>query len=246
MSTLSMNRESNNIIYVLAHNEDLLEKARAVYTTSSCFRPILLPQSAWMESIMYTEYLMDHEDEWKECDYVGCISYSCVDKQPLIHQVDEMFDVALRENCDALGFLYKGDPLIQTACHWHTNAFAQAWKDAWMSLGWRDEPALFDDSSFRSFYSNYWVCRPDLMREYCMLMQKLKANIEADPALKRSMWADSTYQDRGSAIAKMPEDTRRALFGVPYYPMLGFVCERMPCAWFSAFHPRAPIKMLLM
>lgn len=235
------------IIYVLAHNEELLEKARSVYTTSSCFRPILLPQSAWMESYMYTDYLMEHEDEWKECDYVGCISYSCVDKQPLIHKIDELFDVAHREACDALGFLYKGDPLIQTACYWHTHAFADAWKDAWASLGISMDTGynVTDDASFRSFYSNYWACRPELMREYCLLMQQLKTNIEADPALKRSLWADSTYQDRGAAIAKMPEHTRQNLFGVPYYPMLGFVCERMPCAWFSAFHPNAPIKMLL-
>lgn len=237
---------TNAIVYVLAHTDELLEKARTVYTSSNCFRPILLPQSPWMESLMYTEYLMEHEDEWKDCDYVGCISYSAIEKQPFIHKIDEMFETAEREHVDALGFLYKGDPLLKTACHWHTQDFAEAWRRAWTTLGIPDDHRLFDDSSFRSFYSNYWACRPHLMREYCLMMQRLKAAIDTDPSLWKAMWKDSTYQDRGPAIAKMSESTQLTLFGVPYYPMLGFVCERMPCAWFSAFHPCAPIKMLLM
>jgi hypothetical protein len=234
------------LVYVLAHSEETLQRAQREYGSSSCFKPILMPQTAWMESVMYTDYLLEHEDEWRDCDYVGCISYAASSKQPLIHKIDELFEIASKEGVDALAFLYKGDPLTATATKWHTQAWRDAWVAAWTAVGYPNQGnRLFDDSSFRSFYSNYWACRPVLMREYCQLLQQLRQRMDGDSSLKALLWADSTYQDRGADIAKMTVDTRMRLFGVPYYPMLGFVCERMPCAWFSAFHPLAPIKMLM-
>jgi len=232
-------------IYVIAHSEDTLERARQTYI-DPIFCPILLPQTAYMESHMYTEWLMEHEDSWRDVDMVGCISYSAITKQPNILKMYDILETAMAQGVPFVALLYRGDPLVQTAITWHTEGFGDAWRAVWHALGYRDDLVLFDDSQIHSFYSNYWVCTPSLMREYCDLMQRLKTIIDTTPVLKDCLWKDSTYQDRGPDIAKMPESTRMQLFGVPYYPMLGFVCERMPCLWFSVLQKNTPLKMMMM
>ena len=231
-------------IYVIAHSADTLERARQTYI-DPIFRPILLPQTPFMESTMYTEWLMEHEDEWRNVDIVGCISYSAITKQPNILRMHDILETAMAQGAPFIAFLYRGDPLVSTAVRWHTDAFRVAWEKVWHALGYTSDD-IMDDTQIHSFYSNYWATTPSLMREYCDLMHRLNTMIETTPALKDCLWKDSTYQDRGTDIAKMPESTRLELFGVPYYPLLGFVCERMPCLWFSRLQKNTPLKMMLM
>lgn len=226
-----------SIIYVVAHTQELVDQAKTVYT-DPVFRPILLPKSPFMESVMYTEYLLSHEDEWKESQYVGCVGYASHKKQPGVFHMDEILKKADSEKANLVAFLYGGNPLLQNAIKWHTPAFVDAWLAAWKAAGVSEEESvLLDDRGVPSFYCNYWATTPDRMKEYCLMMKRLSDTVASDPLVKEVMWKDSTYNQRGSNIAKLTPDQCRDLFGVPYYPMLGFVCERMPCMWFSRMRP---------
>jgi hypothetical protein len=214
------------IIYVLAPDTSSLEQAMERYT-DPIFKPIILPQTPYLESYMYTDYLMEHHDEWKDHDWVGCIAHSAWKKQPSIHKIGEMMTEASNQSCDVCAFLYRGDPLVATAETWHPG-FSEAWKKLWNS-----DLSVTMDHHIRSFYCNYWATRPSKMEEYCRVVRGLKTRIDNEPDLKDSLWKDSSYGSRGSEIAKISPEKCISLWGVPYYPLLPFVFERLPCFYFS-------------
>lgn len=223
------------LIYVLAPDEEALQAATTTYT-KPFFKPLLLPQTPYLESYMYTDYLMAHEDEWKDHDWVGCIAHSAHTKQPRIMQIDEMMREATEQQSECCAFLYRGDALMEAAETWHPG-FRTCWDRAWQAAGWTEpiHTILTTTASCAvSFYCNYWATTPRLMRAYCALLQQLKHQIESDLDLKACLYADSTYKQRGTIIAKIPTAKCMALWGTPYYPMLPFVMERMPCIFFPA------------
>lgn len=224
------------LIYVLAPDDDALQAARERYT-DPIFKPILLPQTPYLESYMYTDYLMAHEDEWRDEDWVGCVAHSAHTKQPRIFEIEQMMREAATQHSEFCAFMYRGDPLVETAEKWHPG-FTECWHKAWDAVGWMTNPTLktlvTHDSCAAAFYCNYWATTPALMRAYCQLFKKLKDAIERDPDLKAIMYKDSGYKKRGTSIAKISDDKCMALWKVPYYPMLPFVMERMPCVFFPA------------
>ena len=228
------------IIYVLCPDETSLQATMVRYQGYTWAKPILLPQTPYLEAWMYVDELMTRHHEWRDHDYVGCISHTAHAKQPRIPAgVEEIHQSAVKEGADCIAFLYRGDPLVQTACHWHGGqAFRTAWLETFHSIGWLNDRLLLDDSVIKSFYCNYWATTPRLMERYCLMMRYLDDRIQYRPELKRLLWQDSLYQDRGSHIAKMPVETRRALYGTDYYPMLNFVLERLPCVFFTVFSQR--------
>jgi hypothetical protein len=222
-------------IYVLAPDEKSLEAARERYT-DPIFCPILLPQTPYLESYMYTDYLMAHEHEWRDCEWVGCIAHSAHTKQPRIFQIQDMMNEAKKQGSQCCAFLYRGDPLLTTADTWHPG-FTECWKRCWHAVGWNGpmhRSLITEEAHMVSFYCNYWCCTPHLMRTYCTMMRTLRDAIESDPELKEALYKDSTYKSRGRIIAKIPDSKCVALWGKPYYPMLPFVLERMPCLFFAA------------
>lgn len=214
------------IIYVLAPDEATLTEAKKRYT-DCIFRCILLPQTPYLESYMYTNWLMEHHDEWKDHDWVGCIAHSAHTKQPRIMQIKDVLTMASERGCDMAAFMHRLGPLVKAAEYWHPG-FSRAW-----TLLWNDSKASMMDDTINSFYCNYWATTPRKMEKYCALMAQFRDRLDCDSELRDVMWKDSKYMDRGPEIAKIPEDHCQQLWGVPYYPMLPFVFERVPCFYFS-------------
>jgi hypothetical protein len=214
------------IIYVLAPDQDALDAAKQRYT-DTVFRCILLPQTPYLESYMYTSWLMDHHDEWKDHDWVGCIAHTAHTKQRHIMQINDILTTASKRGCDMAAFMHRGDPLVETAEYWHPG-FTKAW-----TLLWNDPKAARMDAKINSFYCNYWATTPRKMEEYCALMVQFKDRIDRDLELREAIWQDSSYSRRGSGIASISESKCQELWGVPYYPLLPFVFERVPCLYFS-------------
>lgn len=220
------------LVYVLAPTQEKLEIAREEYKNDTWAKPILLPQDQpYLESYMYTHYLMEHYDEWKDMDYVGCISWSAKDKQPRVHDIGEICRQSKENDSEFVALMYRGDLLVKTAEKWHPT-FTKSWLAVWNSLGWVQNELLLNDS-IPSFYCNYWITTPKIMRAYCSLMGYLAYRIETNPSLKHTVWYDSGYHWRGDSVAKMTEQRCRDLFGVSYYPMIVFVMERMICLFAS-------------
>jgi hypothetical protein len=179
---------------------------------------------------MYTDVLMTLIDQWRDQDWVGCIAHTAHTKQPRIDTLPTILADAAAHDRDFCAFLYRGDPLVQTAERWHPGFI-----DAWRSI-WNMQPDMHIetlDRATRSFYCNYWATTPQKMMDYCRLMHDLKQRIERDTTLRDLLWRDSAYQERGDDIASIPIPKRRELWGVEYYPLLPFVMERIPCSYFS-------------
>ena len=221
------------LVYVLAHNEDTLAKAQTEYGMHDWAKPILLPQTMWLESVMYVSYLMEHEAEWREMDYVGTVAWSASAKQPLVHRIPDICVEAQSNDTDVVALMYRGDPLVATAEHWHPG-FTTCWLAAWKSIGFTDDDMLLH-KDVKSFYCNYFLARPAFMKQFCTLMAYFSFRVRTDTLLRDILWRDSTYETRGAKIAKMPVEAKMGLWSVPYYPQLVFVAERMICLFTALF-----------
>jgi hypothetical protein len=221
------------LVYILAPDEDKLACAREEYKEYPWAKPILLPQSQWLENIMYTSYLMDHKHEWEDKDYVGCMSWSATTKEKKVVLVKDVCQNAMDQGADVVALMYRRVRLIKAAEKYHPG-FTTSWLAAWKALGFTNEKILLHED-IPSFFCNYWLARPEYMKNYCALMAYFDFRVESDPALRKILWRDSMYDQRGPEVAKIDEETKKTLFGVPYYPLLIFVCERMPCLFSALF-----------
>ena len=221
------------IIYVLAPDDESLQHAKDQFAPYPWAKPILLPQSFWLENIMYVSWLMQHKDAWIDADFVGTIAWSASKKQPKVFDIQSIADDAHAKGSDVVALLYRGDPMIPTAEHYHPG-FTISWLETWRAMGYTDTAMLLHPS-IQSFYCNYWMATPELMQHYCRFMAFLDFKISMDPRLKSIVWTDSRYQNRGPDIAKMPLEKKEALFGVAYYPMIVFVAERLICLFVAMY-----------
>lgn len=219
------------VVYVLCPHEDAFRAATNEYGDKAWAEVIRLPQEQpYLESYMYTTWLAENEEAWRDADWVGCIAWSASTKQSLVKRMDEICEEATTNGADFIGLMYRGDPLVPTAERWHPG-FTKAWCAAWTSVGWPPDLVLHD--RIPSFYCNYWLTSPLVMKRYCVLMAYLAMRIETLPDLKALLWTDSTYHERGTDIAKMTHDECDARFGARHYPMVIFVMERMICVFAS-------------
>ena len=221
------------IVYVLAPDDDALQCAIDQFSPYEWARPVVLPQTFWLENIMYVSWLMEHKDEWKDADYIGTIAWSSIKKQPKVLDIQTIVEEAHQKGSDLIALLYRGDPLIPTAEHYHPG-FTLCWLETWKALGYTDITTLLHPS-IQSFYCNYWMTTPGLMEQYCRFMGYLDFKLSVDARLKSIVWRDSRYQCRGPDIAKMPLDKKEQLFGVSYYPQIVFVAERMICLFAALY-----------
>ena len=223
----------NLVMYILCPNEAAKVAAMEKYNWEYA-RFIILPQSdnPFLESIIFMDHLNKCKHEWKDKEFVGCISHSAIQKQPLLSRMDELIDVIHDEGADFCALLYRGDPLIDTAEKWHPG-FTSAWIETWKRLGF--ERDVYMSNSTPSFYANYFLTTPALMTQYCTMMTYLKFWFDSDGSFRTKMLVNSSYDDRGETIAKITTETKQKLFGSSFYPMSIFVCERVPCVFFNRF-----------
>jgi hypothetical protein len=55
--------------------------------------------------------------------------------------------------------------------------------------------------------------------------------MEHDLELAPKLWRDSRYITADNQHLRQTRETCMRIFGVPYYPLHPFICERLPCAW---------------
>lgn len=209
-------------VYVLCPTQADYERACLEYT-KPWEKPILLPQTYWLEGIMYVSELMRRYDEWKDLDYVGCIAHTAHTKQPNIHEIDRIMEEGKTRGNQIVAFMGRRVvDLVMNGEMYHPG-FRDAWREVWTCLGY--DPDEMSLPCF-AFFCNYWCATPDVMVTYCKLLARLETDLRDSPMLKDTLWRDARYGD-----AKLDRETLMQLFGVPYYPLLPFVVERMICAF---------------
>jgi hypothetical protein len=211
-------------IYVLCPGQQEYEAAQIEYT-KPWEKPILLPQTHWLEGIMYVSELMRRYDEWKDKDYVGCIAHCAHKKQPKIHDIESILKEGKENESQVVAFMGRRVIDIVMNGDLYHPGFRDGWNATWKSLGY--DPIEMSKPCF-SFFCNYWCSTPGFMMFYCSMLAYLNEKIQHVPELKSILWRNAMYSD-----AKLHPDKLRALFGVPYYPLLPFIVERMICAFAS-------------
>lgn len=216
----------NACVYVLCPGKDEYDAACLEYT-KPWEKPIILPQTHWMEGIMYVSELMKRYDEWKDMDYVGCIAHCAHMKQPKIHDIETVMKEGKEKGSDVVAFMGRRAVDIVMNGEIYHPGFRDGWNAAWETLGFH--PDEMSKPCF-AFFCNYWCATPEFMTFYCSTMSYLHHKIERTPTLKSILWRNARYSD-----AKLPPEKLQSLFGVPYYPLLPFIVERMICAFTSKY-----------
>lgn len=228
--TLLCRKQNRYCIYILAPSAEELSVAKTRFGRYSWARPIIIPTTFYLESVMYDHILPMRRDEWVHADYVGTLSHTAVQKLKTLDAIDDVLKEAKLQQANVAAFMYRGDPLLATAEHWHPG-FLHIWAPLLRFHGFEMDKIMSE--SIPSFYSNYWAATPAAMQEYLDFFKKARTSLELLPGISESIWKDSGYGER-VGIASLTKDRCLEIWGVPWYPFHPFIFERMPCFFFWA------------
>jgi hypothetical protein len=199
-------------IYILCHTEERYEKALTIYNDYYWACPILMKyQDVTFENAFWKQ-LLEMKDDWISCDMVGtfsCTSYTKL-RLPAINRIiinkkyGQTGYYHFLDSGKSISISYRHHPFLKHICN-----------DISRDL---NVPMPTDN------YCNYWMCTPSLMFGFIEWFEtRLKPYILEHPLAM----TDSTYKGRLSPTECLEK------FGVPYYPHVPFVLERMNKAYFD-------------
>lgn len=211
------------LLYVLCYNDETELSIRQNLPTNmrSICKIIRLPEkNKYLEFYMYTDYLLQNQEEWKNKDFVGTLSW-CFPKKLGMLNIDIIRKKIIRFNPEIFTFYNFSFDFFSSAQRAHPK-FLPAWKNLLSKMGFTSQQIL--EPKIPCFFCNYWMAKPKLMERYISFAQKVKETIEKnEPDLVRDLYADSGYRGR------LSKEELINIFGVSHYPMLNFVCERLIC-----------------
>jgi hypothetical protein len=216
-------------IYVLCHDNTTFLAASEEYQSKCWAKPIMIPTTHLLENIMYDKWLLDHEDDWKYCDYVGTISWKA-SKKINIRELNELLYIIEKfdemQSFDIVPFLLTNYNLIEQATTHHPK-FKNLWINLIRNLKITQETAL--DNSIKPFFCNYWMCKPKWMYDYIEFFQSAKYVLDNCEEMQHDLWSDSLYTKN---IKTLSEEKCMLLYNKPYIPYHVFLYERLPCLFF--------------
>jgi hypothetical protein len=174
---------------------------------------------------MYLEWFEENYDLWKDYDYVGTLSWRFNQKIP-IPDVNKVLRECIIKNIDIYSF-YKIRELYsinRNINHWVPKNLRHIWISILKKMGYRQDQYLSNQA--KQFYCNYWICKRELMMDYCKFCQKVRGTLESSRELDEYINSDYGYN------GKLPKERCMEIFGKPYYTMHPFLFESMPCFYF--------------
>lgn len=216
------------ILYVVYHDDVSKEKAMQ-YEKYEWAKPLYIPSTKYLESNAYRILAgREHENEWSSKKYVGVIKYSFEEKT----SVFDFDEVCRTAGADVVAFVgpeshspdTQGMSMIKTArrCHQY---FPTIWAHVLVTRMGLDESKIFSDD-IPAFYSNYWIARVDMFREYLRIYEIVQDVMERDELIRPVLYQNAAY------FQHIDTDRLTQIMGVPYYPYHPFVMERLPCLVF--------------
>jgi glycosyltransferase involved in cell wall biosynthesis len=197
-------------LYILCYNDESYKNALNVYSNYTWAHPIRMKyQDASFENAFWKQ-LSELYDEWKSYDMVGTLSHKAYKKISL-----EKVDSIIKSHAWRLDQYYhffdtqkpinlNSHPNMRTICS--------------------DIVTQFGLKLPTENYSNYWMCTPSLMLEFLAWYETtMRPYIFSHPLAM----TDAKY--KGS----LSEEECLHRIGVPYYPHIPFVLERMNKAFFD-------------
>ena len=195
---------TNVRIYILCHTEERLELAREIYKDYKWAVPIRMKyQDCTFENAFWRQ-LGEMKNEWAGLEMVGTLSYTAHIKCNL-KRFNRIINDRTRWPTGYFNFMDTNSVIV--SCHPHLLEIST---DVCKTLN-RSLPSVA--------YCNYWMCTPQKMVEFIDWFEtRLKPAVLAHPL---SM-ADAQYIQGQLSSSELLQ-----LCGVPYYPVVPFVIERL-------------------
>ena len=215
---IANNRNKKIIIYVLCANEERLAYARNIYGDIPWAKPILMKyQDVTFENTFWRQ-LLEIKDEWFGCDMIGTISPSAPNKISL-DRINEVIHTPSLWSSGYVHFMDLGIPICNNNHPYLLDIVSDVCKHLKLAVPTEN-------------ICNYWMCTPAKMLRFIDWFET-----QAKPAVLShpKVMTDSFYNGRGKEYGgKLSSDVLMKLCGVPYYPHVPFVIERLNKAFFDA------------
>ena len=201
-------------IYILCHNNFIFENIIKIYEKYKWACPILMKyQDATFENAFWKQ-LLEIQEDWENCDMVGTLSSISYLKLDL-EKVNKII-LETNEECNFFHFLESNSNVsILNIKLQHPN-FNIIWKNIIENLKLND---------CKESYCNYWMCKPKYMKQFIDWYLNIELPIVINHPL---IMTNSKYN------GYLNNNQLQKLCGVPYYPILPFVLERLnPCYFYN-------------
>jgi hypothetical protein len=210
-------------IFVLCYDDNSESIATQRYGNIKWCRIVRIESSVYLENYMYSEWLENHIDEWKDLDYVGTIAYKAHTKRGLFPNIVSLYETVKRKDIDVVSFMPGERTSIPNHSERHHKGFTECWTKLLEEAGYSNTDIM--NTGIPMFFCNYWFCKPVWMTKYISFFKRTKEIMDTNPQLKDLLSRNAQY--RGMS-------TNRCLtvFGVPHYTFHPFICERLPCFFF--------------
>jgi hypothetical protein len=216
----------NTLLYIVYHDEESKKRAEK-YEKEPWARLMFIESTKYLESDAY-RVLAGREEEWRDKAYVGVIKHSFEDKTSL-------FDFAALcevSGADVLTFVgpeshspdTQGMSMVRTArrCHMF---FPTIWAHVLVTRMGLEETKVFSED-IPAFYSNFWIARTPLFKEYLRIYGIVRDIMERDELIRPVLFQNAAY------FQHIDTERLTQIMGVPYYPYHPFIMERLPCLVF--------------
>lgn len=202
-------------IVVLCHDAASLSLAESRFAHFWWAEPVchevLGANNPLFETLALVRYKELLEPYWGSSEYVGLLSYKATEKI----NVRALHDAIERGNyrnfdyvtLSAVDNTIEGSKFVQSHPH-----FLEIWRDAL-------EPLVGPATAVKECFYNYWLGTRDFFKRYCEFVAQ-----EALPRASRHplIMSDAKYVD-----GRMTPEQLVKLCGVPWYPHLPFIFERL-------------------
>jgi hypothetical protein len=172
---------------------------------------------------MYSSWLLNHIDEWRECDYVGTLSWKAPQKISM-PDMEALTTYITSLKPDVVPFFPCHETIVEQGERHHP-LFRDLWSKLTYELGIPEDKAT--DPSIPLFFCNYWMATPSWMLRYIEFFKSAQHVLDTCESIQSNLWSDSRFD-------KVISDEKcMQIFGRPYYPYHCFLCERLPCLFFK-------------
>jgi hypothetical protein len=199
------------IIYVIYHDDDSYKIAHSTFSEYPWAKLCKIQSSKYCENAIF-DYLQKN-DSWDQQDFVGIITYSYSPKCSLPKLLNTVANINQYDNVDLIALRYVDQHIYE-----HHAGLPSHIISIMVKMGY--DNINYDE--IKPFYSNYWIAKPAVMKEYIKFFNKVRDLMEHDPVISITINGNSGY-------LKQVTEQQKIAFGYPWYTWHPFVLERMPC-----------------
>jgi len=210
--------KNNHQVYCVYHDSELSKKVTdVILNVYEWMIPYKLNSTKYFENEIILNMQIDMTKK-----YVGQITYNfAYSKYDIFTHIDlnKLLDSV---NTDIVTLYHNPHEKIRDIHKSINPKFIDIWTRLLIKMLPNDIDVLSD--SIKLFYCNFWVAKPEIMKEYQDFLKKAIELLEEDP---------DVYDDAGyTSPTVITKERLVEISGKPYYTFHPFILERLPCVFF--------------